>query len=268
MKDLFAYDGFPHSRHALKEVAKLAANGDAEVTIISVVPEAEARGSKAGRRRWLLPHAHQDVAIAHSYLHEQGVEAEMKIAYGDPADEIRKEAVRGGYGIIVLGSRGRDRRGRLLMGSVSKKLVDEVPCPVLIAGKDVTVRHEPPAPIRKAMLTLYQAEWCPHSHRVRQRLTELGVDYIAKQVPARREDRAELRRATGSDRVPVLLTDAGPLEGSDEILRYLAARFEESADAHAHRAQAREHAPTFFEPRASRNLDTGPIARSLSGAAH
>jgi nucleotide-binding universal stress UspA family protein len=64
MKVLFAYDGFPHSRHALKEVAELAPNGDAEVTILSVVPEAEARGSKAGRRRWLLPHAH-------SYLHEQ-----------------------------------------------------------------------------------------------------------------------------------------------------------------------------------------------------
>jgi len=142
MKVLFAYDGFPHSRHALKKVAELAANGDAEVTIISVVPEAEARGSKAGRRRWLLPHAHQDVAIAHSYLHEQGVEAEMKIAYGDPADEIRKEAARGGYGIIVLGSRGHDRLGRLLLGSVSKKLVEEAPCPVLIAGKDVTVRHE------------------------------------------------------------------------------------------------------------------------------
>jgi nucleotide-binding universal stress UspA family protein len=142
MKVLFAYDGFPHSRHALKEVAELAANGDAEVTIISVVPEAEARGSKAGRRRWLLPHAHQDVAIAQSYLHEQGVEAEMKIAYGDPADEIRKEAAWGGYGTIVLGSRGRDRLGRLLLGSVSKKLVEEAPCPVLIAGKDVTVRHE------------------------------------------------------------------------------------------------------------------------------
>jgi glutathione S-transferase len=92
------------------------------------------------------------------------------------------------------------------------------------------------------MLTLYQAEWCPHSHRVRQRLTELGVDYVAKQVPARREDRADLRRATGADRVPVLVTEEGrPLVGSDEILRYLGARFEEPGDARVHRAKARRH---------------------------
>jgi glutathione S-transferase len=93
------------------------------------------------------------------------------------------------------------------------------------------------------MLTLYQTEWCPHSHRVRQRLTELGVDFVAKQVPARREDRADLRRATGTDRVPVLIVDAGPpLEGADAILGYLVERFEEPADARVHRAKAREHA--------------------------
>lgn len=97
-----------------------------------------------------------------------------------------------------------------------------------------------------AMFTLHQTEWCPHSHRVRQRLTELSVDFIAKQVPARREDRADLRRATGTDRVPVLITDEGALlEGSDQILVYLAQRFDEPADARVHRAKAHEHVPTF-----------------------
>jgi glutathione S-transferase len=104
------------------------------------------------------------------------------------------------------------------------------------------------------MLALYQTEWCPHSHRVRQRLTELGVDFIAKQVPARREDRTDLRRATGTDRVPVLIVDGGPpLAGSDAILRYLADRFEKPADARVHRAKAREHASAFSEAAGSRD---------------
>jgi glutaredoxin len=30
------------------------------------------------------------------------------------------------------------------------------------------------------MIELYQAEWCPHSHHVRQRLTEHGVDFVAR----------------------------------------------------------------------------------------
>jgi len=63
------------------------------------------------------------------------------------------------------------------------------------------------------MLTLYQAEWCPYSHQVRQRLTELGIDYIARQVPAPPDDRAELRQATGADRVPILVPDHGPPGG-------------------------------------------------------
>jgi glutaredoxin len=36
---------------------------------------------------------------------------------------------------------------------------------------------------------LYQAEWCPHSRRVRQRLTEPGVAVVAHPVPADRADR-------------------------------------------------------------------------------
>ena len=48
------------------------------------------------------------------------------------------------------------------------------------------------------MLTLFQAEWCPHSHRVRQRLTELGLPFVAMQVEPRPEDRDELREASAT----------------------------------------------------------------------
>jgi hypothetical protein len=39
------------------------------------------------------------------------------------------------------------------------------------------------------MLELYQTEWCPASRRVREHLTELGVDYMIHQVPVEREGR-------------------------------------------------------------------------------
>jgi glutathione S-transferase len=122
------------------------------------------------------------------------------------------------------------------------------------------------------VLTLYQTEWCPYSHQVRERLTELGIDYVAKQVPAERDDRAELREATGADCVPVLIPDHGPLlEGAEAILRYLSERFEEPGDAEIHRARAREHVPRFPEmrrahPRSSRGgaVSCGAFASSLS----
>jgi glutathione S-transferase len=93
------------------------------------------------------------------------------------------------------------------------------------------------------MIELYQAEWCPYSHRVRQRLTELGVSFVARQVPAEQADREELRRKTGSDEIPALLDDGRAVTGdADTLLTYLDERFTERADAEEHRRQAEAHA--------------------------
>jgi glutaredoxin len=93
------------------------------------------------------------------------------------------------------------------------------------------------------VLTLYQAEWCPHSSRVRQRLTELGVDYHARQVPAEPDEREDMRRAIGTDEIPVLVTDEGDKrQGEDDILAYLNENYEERTDAGRHREKSIEEA--------------------------
>jgi glutaredoxin 3 len=100
-------------------------------------------------------------------------------------------------------------------------------------------------------MELYQAEWCPHSHRVRQRLTELGVDFVAMQVPADPKERRELERVSGTNEIPVLVLDDGwPICGDDQILEYLD-RFPERDDADEHRAKAREEVKEFIELRAA-----------------
>ena len=141
MKIMLTNDGLEHSRRAIEETAELAANGKADVTVVSVVPESEARATKSGGHRWAAPHAHVDVAIAHKQLRERGIESDMKILYGDPVEEICREALEGCYDLIVAGSRQRGTVGRLVLGSVSGKLVNNAPCPVLVAGKDVAVSH-------------------------------------------------------------------------------------------------------------------------------
>lgn len=96
-------------------------------------------------------------------------------------------------------------------------------------------------------MELYQAEWCPHSHRVRQRLTELGLDFRARQVAAEPGERRELELLSGQRSIPVLVTDEGEtICGDDEILAFLG-RYEERADARAHRAKARLEVPEFEE---------------------
>ncbi|HZC30039.1 MAG TPA: glutathione S-transferase N-terminal domain-containing protein [Gaiellaceae bacterium] len=89
------------------------------------------------------------------------------------------------------------------------------------------------------MHELWQTEWCPSSRRVRQRLTELGVDYISRQVPVEREQRVLLRERTGSDTIPLLVTPEGePLIGEASILAHLDSHEPLPAEANAHQAKA------------------------------
>ena len=89
------------------------------------------------------------------------------------------------------------------------------------------------------MLELYQTEWCPASRRVRERLTELGLDYLAHQVPVERGKRTALVAATGNDTIPALVLDNGTaVVGEDAIGAHLEERFHEPPEAEAHRAKA------------------------------
>jgi glutathione S-transferase len=98
------------------------------------------------------------------------------------------------------------------------------------------------------MLELYQTEWCPASRRVREHLTELGVDYLIHQVPVERDARAALRAATGADTIPALLLDDGrALVGEDAIEAYLDEWYEAPAEAEAHRAKAAWARHRFLE---------------------
>jgi glutathione S-transferase len=98
------------------------------------------------------------------------------------------------------------------------------------------------------MLELFQTEWCLASRRVRQRLTELGVDYVIRQVPADPAKRSSLVAATGADTVPVLvLGDGSLLVGEEEILEYLEREYAEPSGAFAHRARAEKARRRYLE---------------------
>jgi len=85
---------------------------------------------------------------------------------------------------------------------------------------------------------LWQTERCPASQRVRQRLTELGLSYLARPVPTAREDRTELETATGVRSIPVLIAGAAIIDGELAILDYLDTHNTEPPDAPEQRAKA------------------------------
>lgn len=72
------------------------------------------------------------------------------------------------------------------------------------------------------MLEVYQFEACPYCKKVREKLTELQIDFIARQVEPR-GDRKRVEDISGQTGVPVLVdpnTDTVMPE-SDDIVDYL-----------------------------------------------
>ena len=95
------------------------------------------------------------------------------------------------------------------------------------------------------MIKLYQAEWCPFSHRIRAKLTELGIDYEAVNVSASADKRAELKEITGNSTIPVLADGEKVFSDSREILSYLGEEYESGPEEL--KLHKRELSPTIYD---------------------
>lgn len=124
-KILVGYDGSAAGRKAFDTALELAAKDGAELYVLSVartldVPdevEAEAviENSRNYHRRLL--------AELRPLATAKGVKAHFEVSVGHPAEQIIFDADRHGVDLIVVGDRGRSKFARLLLGSVSKQVV-------------------------------------------------------------------------------------------------------------------------------------------------
>ena len=79
--------------------------------------------------------------VARSALAQRWPDAEAVVIDAPPAEAILAEAARFDASLIVLGWRGHGAFRRLLAGSVSRKIAENAPCPVLVV-------REPVKPVR------------------------------------------------------------------------------------------------------------------------
>lgn len=71
-------------------------------------------------------------------------------------------------------------------------------------------------------LELYQFEGCPFCSKVREKMSELHLDYIARQVEPQ-GSREKVKELTGEKQVPVLVDNKRDvvMNESDDIVQYL-----------------------------------------------
>ena len=131
MKIVVGYDGSDAAKRAIERAITLAGD-DGHITVIAAAEIRARPGITEGVR--LDPSEIQlrrtDLEEAKGLLAARGVDGEMLEAQGDPGDVIIDSAK--DADLVVVGSRGLNPVQRLLLGSVSSKVVHRAECDVLV----------------------------------------------------------------------------------------------------------------------------------------
>ena len=131
MKIVVGYDGSDGAKLALERAMTLAGD-DGRITVVAAAETHIRTGITEGGR--LDPSEFErrrnDLEEAEKILAERGVDGETVAAQGDPGDVILSTAK--DADLVVVGSRGLNPFQRLLLGSVSSKVVHRAECDVLV----------------------------------------------------------------------------------------------------------------------------------------
>jgi nucleotide-binding universal stress UspA family protein len=75
----------------------------------------------------------QHLRYSAEMLAQHQLAGNLKLRYGIAADEILREMVESDYGLVIVGSSGTAGRLRmLLLGNVTRQIVENAPCSVLV----------------------------------------------------------------------------------------------------------------------------------------
>jgi nucleotide-binding universal stress UspA family protein len=131
---LVGYDGSAAARKAFDAALELAGKHGAELYVLSVARPSE-----------VADDVETEAVIEHSRQYHRRLLAELKgsvsaksvkthyeVAVGHPAEQIIYHADQHQADLIVVGGRGRSKFARLLLGSISKNVVQYAGRPVLV----------------------------------------------------------------------------------------------------------------------------------------
>lgn len=137
---LIATDGSPAAREAVEFGVELAAEQDAAVVLVHVVPRADLVGMNGfGLTATVgaVPHEpnprdYEGLREAEEIAQDHGVRVRSKLLAGDVSDEIVTYADDIRADLTIVGSRGRSGLASALLGSVSRDVLAESKRPVLV----------------------------------------------------------------------------------------------------------------------------------------
>jgi nucleotide-binding universal stress UspA family protein len=129
VKILYATDGGAPAKQALALLERVAAPEKTDVTVVTV--GRSVKSMVEGEN--LAPNDILGSAVTR--LQDAGFAADQRLLDGRPAQAILEEITHGGFEVTVVGAGNRSRLGRLLMGSVSTKVLHASPISLMIVHR-------------------------------------------------------------------------------------------------------------------------------------
>jgi nucleotide-binding universal stress UspA family protein len=148
MKILCAIDGSRHSQWALDWLPHVCSPDDCSLLLVHAVDMAQFKSlSKLDRKTRLALVNLLECSLEGAARLLEGAELKAstswdsiraKLLRGHPAEAVVRSAKREQADLLVIGSRGVTEFQPMLLGSVSRKLLMQAPCPVLVVKKPMT----------------------------------------------------------------------------------------------------------------------------------
>jgi nucleotide-binding universal stress UspA family protein len=123
---LLATDGSEHSAAAGEAALAVARQCGLPVTVVSATTRSHSEERKAEART--------SVERKVAKLTEAGIRGKAVVAEGRPDDVVIETAAREDADLIVVGSHGRTGLMRLVLGSISERIMGQAQCPVMVVN--------------------------------------------------------------------------------------------------------------------------------------
>ena len=133
MKIMICHDGSKKAQDALGKAIELFRPQQPKIQLLTVV-EAPLDASSTNEEsfRKLCERREDDLKTVGSWVVDQGLEADIIVAVGDPRKMILEAVKTKSPDVLVVAKRGGGLLDEMVLGSVSAFLIRHVSCPVLV----------------------------------------------------------------------------------------------------------------------------------------
>jgi nucleotide-binding universal stress UspA family protein len=139
MKILVAADG---SRYTKRMLAYLAAHNESfgsaqhRFTVLTIVGPVPSRAAGALTKKIVQDHYDEEAEATfkpiRAFFTKQGIDAQFEHQVGNAGEQIAAVARKGKFDLVMMGSHGHSALARLVMGSVTARVLASCEVPLLI----------------------------------------------------------------------------------------------------------------------------------------